>query len=143
MPVKIAAPAETGNRQVGAAIWNGIKCRCSRCGEGKLFRAYLKVNDACPNCGEELFHHKADDMPPYIAIIIVGHIIVGLMLHLEMEYAIQPIWYVMTMVPAALILPLVMLPSIKGAVVGLQWANRMHGFDPRHRDPALPDNLDT
>ena len=79
-------------------------------------------------------------MPPYIAIVIVGHGIVGLMLHLEMEYAIQPIWYVVTMVPAALILPLLMLPSIKGAVVALQWANRMHGFDPSHRDPAAPDD---
>jgi uncharacterized protein (DUF983 family) len=137
MPVEIAT-AETENRELLKAVWNGLRCRCPKCGEGKLFRAYLKVNDSCPNCGEELFHHRADDMPPYIAIIIVGHIIVGLMLHLEMEYAIQPIWYVVTMVPAALILPLVMLPSIKGAVVGLQWANRMHGFDPRQRDPALP-----
>jgi uncharacterized protein (DUF983 family) len=141
MPVEIAAASETGTeaRDALKAVWNGMKCRCPRCGEGKLFRAYLKVNGTCPNCGEELFHHRADDMPPYISIIIVGHIIVGLMLHLEMEYAIQPIWYVMTMVPAALILPLVLLPSIKGAVVGLQWANRMHGFDHRHRDPALPD----
>jgi hypothetical protein len=32
-----------------------------------------------------------------------------------------------------------MLPSIKGAVVGLQWANRMHGFDASVRDPALPE----
>ena len=111
-----------------------------RCGEGRLFRAYLKVADSCPACGEELRHHRADDLPPYLAIVIVGHILVGLMLHLEMEYAIAPIWYVVTMVPAALVLPLVMLPSIKGAVVGLQWANRMHGFDPRHRDPALPDD---
>lgn len=129
-------------RRLGPAVMNGMRCRCPRCGTGKLFRAYLKVNDTCPNCGEELFHHKADDMPPYISIVIVGHLIVGLMLHLEMEYVIAPIWYVVTMVPAALILPLVMLPSIKGAVVGLQWANRMHGFDPRHRDPALPDNID-
>lgn len=138
MTVEITTPAQD-RRELLPAIWNGLRCRCPKCGEGKVFRAYLKVNDACPVCGEELFHHKADDLPPYLAIIIVGHVLVGLMLHLEMEYAIAPIWYVMTMVPAALILPLAMLPSIKGAVVGLQWANRMHGFDSRHRDPALPD----
>lgn len=128
-----------GQRQLLPAIMNGLRCRCPRCGKGKLFRAYLKVANRCSECGEEFFHHKADDLPPYISIVIVGHIIVGLMLHLEMEYSIAPIWYVVTMVPAALVLPLVMLPSIKGAVVGLQWANRMHGFDPSHRDPALPD----
>ncbi len=131
--------AEDEARPLLPAILNGLRCRCPKCGEGKLFRAYLKINDTCPNCGEQLHWHKADDLPPYISIVIVGHIIVGLMLHLEMEYAIAPIWYVVTMVPAALILPLALLPSIKGAVVALQWANRMHGFDPRHRDPALPD----
>ena len=140
MPVEITTTAETETRELLPAIVNGLRCRCPKCGEGKLFRAYLKVNDRCPNCGEEFFHHKADDLPPYLAIIIVGHVIIGLMMHLEMEYAIAPIWYVVTMVPAALILPLAMLPSLKGAVVGLQWANRMHGFDPRHRDPALPDD---
>jgi uncharacterized protein (DUF983 family) len=139
MTVQITAGVDTEKRELLPAILNGMRCRCPKCGEGKLFRAYLKVADRCDNCGEEFFHHKADDLPPYIAIVVVGHIIVGLMLHLEMEYSIAPIWYVATLVPAALILPLAMLPSIKGAVVGLQWANRMHGFDPRHRDPALPD----
>ena len=125
------------DRRFLPALLNGLRCRCPKCGEGKLFRAYLKVADRCENCGEELFHHRADDMPPYISIVVVGHIIVGLMLHLEMSYRIEPIWYVVTMVPLALILPLIMLPSIKGAVVALQWANRMHGFDSRQR--ALPD----
>jgi uncharacterized protein (DUF983 family) len=129
-------------RQLLPAILNGLRCRCPKCGKGKLFRAYLKVADRCSECGEEFFHHKADDLPPYISIVIVGHILVGLMLHLEMEYAIAPIWYVVTLVPLALVLPLAILPSVKGAVVGLQWANRMHGFDPRHRDPALPDSID-
>ena len=119
------------------AVRRGLACRCPNCGEGQLFRAYLKVVDECPVCGEALHHHRADDMPPYIAIFIVGHLIVGLMLHLEMEYTIAPIWYLVTMVPLALVLPLAMLPSIKGAVVGLQWANRMHGFDPRHAETDL------
>ncbi len=128
------------DRQLIPAILNGMKCRCPKCGEGKLFRAYLKVNDACPACGEELRHHRADDLPPYIAIVIVGHVLVGALLHTEMTMTIDPWVYMVTLVPLALILPLAMLPSIKGAVVGLQWANRMHGFDPRHRDPALPDS---
>lgn len=126
-------------RVVWKAMWNGLKCRCPHCGEGKLFRAYLKVNDTCSNCGEALHYHKADDLPPYLAIIIVGHIIIGVMMEMEATAPQAPFVYLMTMVPLALILPLAMLPSIKGAVVGLQWANRMHGFDPSHRDPALPD----
>jgi uncharacterized protein (DUF983 family) len=137
MPVTIDDPDK---RNVGRAIWNGMKLRCPHCGKGHLFRSYLKVADKCEVCGEELFHHRADDMPPYIAILIVGHLIIGLMLELELHASIEPWVYLVTLVPAALILPLIMLPSIKGAIVGLQWANRMHGFDPAHRhpDPALP-----
>lgn len=137
MPVTIADPEE--RRPLLSAMLNGARLRCPHCGKGHLFRAYLKVADTCDACGEELHHHRADDFPPYIAIVIVGHIIVGAMLHLEMSYEIAPWVYVVTMVPAAILLPLIMLPSIKGAIVGMQWAHRMHGFDAASRDPALPD----
>lgn len=133
MPVTLGDT--TTQRSVGKAVWNGLKLRCPHCGKGHLFRSYLKVADRCELCGEELFHHRADDFPPYISIVIVGHIIVGLMLHLEMAYQdVAPWIYMVTMIPAAIVLPLVMLPSIKGAVVGLQWANKMYGFDPRARE---------
>ncbi|GLQ57511.1 DUF983 domain-containing protein [Devosia nitrariae] len=126
-------------RSVGDAMWKGGLCRCPKCGEGKLFRAYLKVDRTCSACGEEFFHHRADDLPPYVAIFVVGHVLVGLMLHMEMVWRVHPMTYIYTMVPLAIILPLLMLPSIKGAIVGLQWALRMHGFDPDHRDPAQPE----
>ena len=59
------------------AIRRGFMGRCPRCNEGHIFRAYLKVNDACPVCGEEFFHHRADDAPPYFTILVVGHVIGG------------------------------------------------------------------
>lgn len=139
MPVEISAAREA--RPLWQSIWNGTRCRCPACGKGRLFRAYLKVNDHCPACGEALHCHKADDLPPYISIVIVGHIIIGLMLEMEMSMQVAPYVYLMTMVPLALFLPLLILPSIKGAVVGLQWANYMHGFDPSHRDRAAPDEV--
>jgi uncharacterized protein (DUF983 family) len=128
-------------RALWPALWNGMKCRCPRCGKGKLFRAYLKVNESCPDCSEEMSHHRADDGPPYIAIMIVGHLLVGIMLHMEMTMQVNPLFYILTMLPLAVILPLLMLPSIKGGLVGLQWAQYMHGFDPNHRDPAAPDTV--
>jgi len=131
----------TSERSLAQAMWNGTKCRCPRCGEGKMFSAYLKVKDSCDVCGEELHHHRADDLPPYLAIMIVGHLLVGVMLHMDMAYRIDPWTYIITMIPLAIVLPLLMLPSIKGAVVGLQWANRMHGFDATHPDPAAPERI--
>ncbi len=121
-------------RSVPQGMWRGTLCRCPHCGQGKMFRAYLKTAEQCDVCGEELSHHRADDFPPYIAITIVGHIIIFLMLHLDMTYHVQPITYVVTMLPLAIVLPLAMLPSIKGAIVGLQWANRMYGFGTGQRD---------
>jgi uncharacterized protein (DUF983 family) len=131
---------DTEKRDLWRSIGRGAMCRCPNCGQGKLFRAYLKVNDTCPNCGEELFHHRADDVPAYITIAIVGHILIFVMLDIEMtQQNINPMLYLMILIPLAIILPLAMLPSVKGAVVGLQWANRMHGFDPVGPDPALPE----
>ncbi|MEO5805666.1 DUF983 domain-containing protein [Devosia sp.] len=120
-------------REVGQAMWRGASLKCPHCGKGHMFRAYLKVADECDNCGEVLSHHRADDLPPYVVIMIVGHLLIGLMLHLEMVWHVNPQVYLYTLVPLAVILPLAMLPSVKGAIVGLQWANRMFGFDPAHR----------
>ena len=52
-----------------------------------MFRVFLKVNDACPHCGEELHHHRADDFPAYLVIVIVGHILVPIILVVETEIA--------------------------------------------------------
>ena len=121
-------------RAMWPALRNGMACKCPACGKGSLFRSYLKVNEVCPNCGEELFHNRADDAPPYIAIVIVGHLIIFAMLHMEMVWHVSPAVYLYTMLPLGIVLPLAMLPSIKGFIVGLQWGNRMHGFDPANRE---------
>ncbi len=96
-----------------------------------MFRAYLKVADRCPNCAEELHHHRADDAPPYFTIIIVGHIIVGGILSLEQAFAPDSWVHAVIWLPLTLAISLLLLPRIKGALVGLQWALRMHGFGGR------------
>jgi len=116
------------DRPKGQAFKRGLFGKCPNCGEGKIYRAYLKVNDACPVCQENLSLHRADDAPPYITIVIVGHLLIGLLLHLEMVWRIPPMMYIYTLVPLAIILPLLLLPPIKGVVINLQWASRMHGF---------------
>ena len=110
------------------AMGKGFCGKCPACGQGKMFRAYLKVADKCGNCGEELHHHQADDAPPYFTIMIVGHIVVPLMLWLELAY-FPPMWIHIALWPTmTLVMSLLLLPRVKGAVVGWQWAFRMHGF---------------
>lgn len=128
------------HRPVGPAMIHGFRMRCPACGKGALFSSYLKVNEHCPACGEELWHHRADDAPPYMVITIVGHIVVPLLLAVEM--ALHPaLWiHLVIWLPLTLILSLVLLPPVKGALIGFQWAMRMHGFDPAdtERDPLPP-----
>ncbi len=118
------------NRDKWQALRRGFMGRCPRCNEGRIFYAYLKVNDACPRCGEEFHHHRADDAPPYFTILVVGHIVGASMLFVEETNDDLPIWIHMAIWPAmVVILSLTLLPRFKGALIGLQWALGMHGFD--------------
>jgi len=120
------------HRSVGTAMLRGMMGRCPYCGRGRLFRAYLKVADNCPACGEALHHHQADDAPPYFTMTIVGHIVIAAVLAVEVSFH-PPIWLHLSIwIPLTLVLSLVLLPIVKGAIVGMQWANRMHGFSGTH-----------
>lgn len=123
------------------AVKRGFQLRCPNCGEGNLFRAYLKVNDTCPVCAEELFHQRADDAPPYLTILVVGHIIGALMLTVEEIDDTIPIWIHMIVWPLLTLgLCLLLLPRFKGALIAYQWALRMHGFE---FEPSGPEHLGT
>src|ERR1700750_1271519 len=116
-------------RNVWNAMKRGFKCRCPRCGEGKLFRAFLKTADSCSVCGLDFSGHRADDLPAYLVIVIVGHIVVPIALYIETNYSPSIALQLSIYLPFTLAASLLLLQPVKGAVVGLQWAFRMHGFD--------------
>lgn len=119
---------DADKRDLQQSILRGLRQKCPACGQARMYRAYLKVNDACPGCGEELHHHRADDAPPYFTMLITGHVVVGLMLGVAMHED-WPNWLHSIVWPSlVLILSLWLLPRIKGGLVGAQWALRMHGF---------------
>lgn len=128
--IGVRSVSEPPPRPIWRSLWRGAGQKCPACGHGGLFARFLKVSQACKACGEELYHHRADDAPPYFTIFIVGHLIVPPLMWLET--AVTPaIWVQMAIwLPLAIILTLLLLPMVKGAIVALQWANRMHGFDP-------------
>ena len=127
--------ATTDKRSVWSALKRGWRGRCPRCGEGKLFRAFLKVDNACSVCGLDFTPHRADDLPAYLVIVIVGHVVVPMALFIETNYS-PPVWLQLSIyLPLTLILSLLLLQPVKGAVVGVQWALRMHGFDEQNPEP--------
>ena len=116
------------DRPTKPAIWRGLRCKCPNCGEGDLFDRYLHVTDSCPVCSEPLHHHRADDGPAYLTILIVAHIIGPLMLWFFEAFRPEPLVFVSLFCVGGVSMCLYLLPRLKGVIVGIQWANRMHGF---------------
>ena len=125
----IPAPDTTEPARNGwLSFKRGWRQGCPACGTGRIYKTYLKVNDSCPSCRQELHHQRADDAPPYFTMLITGHVIVGGILALERMYA-PPTWVQLAIwMPLLVLLSLWLLPRIKGALIGYQWAYRMHGF---------------
>lgn len=115
-------------RELKPAMGRGLRGRCPSCGEGKLMKTYLKVADACNCCGQSFSHQRADDGPAYFTILIVGHV-AGFVLHGLFSWTdMGPLTMFAVTGLACIVAALLMLPRIKGAMVGWQWAQRLHGF---------------
>ena len=113
------------------AIWRGALRRCPRCGRGVLFKSYLKQVDACAVCHEEYAHIRADDAPPWLTILIVGHIVVPLIFVVN-SWFFWPNWLVMLVWPiVTAALALTVLPRAKGIFIAIIWATRAPGSERR------------
>ena len=100
------------------ALSRGLRGRCPHCGEGRMFRTYLKVSPACPACGVDLARYPADDGPAYFTILIIGHLVIVPVLFIPW------VWQGPTLVTVPVTLgflaavTLALLPIVKGAFIG-------------------------
>lgn len=122
------AEAQDAQRPVREAMWRGWCGRCPACGEGRLFARYLSVRPSCPACGEDFTPQRADDGPAYLTILVVGHLLAPLLLWVYPTFRPEPWVLIAIFSSGTIVLSLALLPRFKGAIIGLQWANRMHGF---------------
>src|ERR1700755_1213326 len=106
-------------RDVWQALKRGFRGRCPRCGEGKLFRAFLKTADSCSVCGQDFTPHRADDLPAYLVIVIVGHIVVPVALWIETNYSPAVSLQLSIYLPFTFVASLLLLQPVKGTVVGM------------------------
>ncbi|QRZ12264.1 DUF983 domain-containing protein [Paracoccus methylovorus] len=128
----------SSERAIKPAMLRGALGRCPSCGQGRLFRGYLSVRPTCPHCGEELHHQRADDGPAYLTILVVSHLGAPLLLAIFMMYRPSAMAMLIGFSIGAIVLSLLLLPVIKGGLIGFQWARRMHGFgvEPSAHEPA-------
>ena len=116
-------------RPLSNAMVNGIRCKCSSCGNGNLYEGFNRVKYNCDDCAQELFHHRADDYRPSIRTFPVGHLVIALLMF-SMKYELFSMWT--TAIGGslfAMVISVALMRPIKGLVISLQWALRMHGFD--------------
>lgn len=111
------------DRSVPLGAKRGARGLCPNCGEGKLFRKYLKVQP-CPVCSHDNAKYPADDGPAYFTILLVGHLVVAPLLLWPWIWEANPILVVGTTIPGLAILCLLVLPIIKGAWIGFLWGRR-------------------
>lgn len=121
-------PTSNGERDLRSAVLRGLRGHCPSCGQAALFGRFLKPVDHCPACGQRWSGHRADDMPAYLVVLALGHILVPLLVATNLRFD-PPMWLEMLLWPGlALLLALLLIQPAKGAVIGFQWARRMHGF---------------
>lgn len=116
---------------LGRTLLRGLRRRCPNCGEGRIFQRYIKPNQCCAHCAEPLGHIRTDDFAPWLTIIVLGHIILPLLLHVEMAYHPPASWQIAFWIPITTALALLLLPVSKGVCLSLMWALRLTG-DEQH-----------
>ncbi len=105
-------------------VKSGLTGHCPRCGEGKLFDGFLTVAPCCRVCGLDYSFADSGDGPAAFVILIIGFIVVGLALWMEVNYT-PPLWvHFILWVPLAIILSLLAMRSIKGILINLQFRNK-------------------
>ena len=113
---------------LSVAVFRGLKERCPRCGEGKLFRRYLRVPDRCANCDLEFARYPADDGPAYVTIALVGHLVIAPLLIFPIFWR-APAYSLPVLLPVLALVTLVALSRIKGGWIGLTYALDQQGRD--------------
>ena len=105
-------------------IIRGLRGRCPRCGEGRLFQGFLSLRSACEHCGLDYTFTDAGDGPAVFVILIGGGIVVFAALLTEVVYQ-PPYWvHAALWLPLILIVTLVPLRLIKGLLIALQYHHK-------------------
>lgn len=106
------------------ALSTGLRCRCPRCGRGRLFDGFLTIRPACEACGLDFAFADSGDGPAFFVMSIVGLVIVGLAMWVEFTYE-PPIWLHMALwLPLTVLLSVVLVRPAKGLMVALQYQNK-------------------
>ena len=105
-------------------IMRGLRCRCPRCGEGRLFKGFLTLRERCEACGLDYGFADAGDGPAVFVIFIAGFIVVFAALVTEFMFK-PPFWlHAILWGPLILLTTLGPLRPMKGLLIALQYHHK-------------------
>lgn len=102
----------------------GLLCRCPACGEGPLYSGYLTIAPRCTRCGADLAVCEQGDGPAVFVILILGFIIVGAALVVEVTI-MPPLWVHAVLWPPLVIGgALALLRPLKAVMAAMHYRHR-------------------
>ncbi len=97
---------------------------CPRCGNAPLFRGLVGFQPKCRSCGLDFSSFNVGDGPAAFLIFIVGGLVVGLAIWVELRFA-PPFWvHILLWVPLAAALTIGLLRLAKGLLLSLEHRHR-------------------
>jgi uncharacterized protein (DUF983 family) len=105
-------------------LGTALRCRCPRCGEGRLLQNFLDMRPRCESCGLDYAFADSGDGPAVFIILIGGFLVVGSALAVEVLYE-PPLW-VHALLWGPLILAVTLLPlrPLKALMISLQYHHK-------------------
>ncbi len=126
--LRVTQMSDTEDRPMAQALRRGWNQTCPCCGKGPLLHSYLKVRSHCESCGLDFTPQRADDGPAYLTILIVGHLLAPTLMFVFVKFRPDPVTLATMFTIGTVALSLFLLPRLKGVMIAIQWAKRMHGF---------------
>ena len=107
-----------------SSIRTALTCRCPACGQGKLFKGYLRLADKCSSCGQDFGFADPADGPAFFVMSGIGILVIAVW---AWWVVVQhpPIWAQMTTIfPAFLGGSLISLRPVKAWLVAEQFLHK-------------------
>jgi uncharacterized protein (DUF983 family) len=101
-----------------------LRCRCPKCGKGKLFKGLLTLQTKCPICGLNFGGSDTGDAGAVGVIMVLGAIVIGAAFWVDFRFE-PPLWVHAILWPTITI-PLAVLITrpVKAALVAAQFRHR-------------------
>ena len=111
-PLKPSAPV---------ALWRAVRLKCPACGQGALYRAYLKPVETCAHCGALLDRVPAEDGPAWLTVLMLAPVLVAVTFFVSLSDL--PLW--LTLPGAGLAVTgavMLALPRVKAGWIAILWS---------------------